>query len=215
VYAVTHAATALPLKRRFPNVGVWPLLIGVQAIELLWVIFTCVGIEHIEVYGGRIHLGFLVYSHSVGSTAALAATVWVFARMLTRDNRWAWALALAVLSHIVLDIIHHEPDIRLLPIDAGPRLGFGLTLHPLADAVVEIVYGVICWWIFGGNVALLAGILVLNALDLPFMFSKSSLADQIARQPLIVTTVVLGQIVLSWVVIWGLSRRRASQLERA
>jgi hypothetical protein len=72
MYAITHAASALPIQRLFPRVGLWPLLIGAQAIELLWVLFTYTGIEHITVSGSRIHLGFLPYSHSVGSTLALA-----------------------------------------------------------------------------------------------------------------------------------------------
>lgn len=35
MYAISHAATALILKRRYPSVGLWPLLVAVQAVELL------------------------------------------------------------------------------------------------------------------------------------------------------------------------------------
>jgi hypothetical protein len=212
MYAVSHAATALPLTRQAPRAGLWTLLIAVQAIELLWVIFTYTGLEHIDIIDGRIHLGFLPYSHSVGSALMFAAVAWAMVRTLSRDTRLATVIAIAIVSHVVLDIIHHEPDIRLLPFLRGPRLGLGLTLHPLADALVEVAYGVLCWQIFGGSWALLAGILVLNALDLPFMFAKANAAGQIARQPAILTTVVLVQIVVSWMVIWALARRRAAQL---
>jgi hypothetical protein len=91
-------------------------------------------------------------------------------------------------------------------------MGLGLTLHPWADAVVETVYGIVCWQLFGGSWALLVGILTLNVLDWPFMFSKGNAADTIARQPAILTTVVLVQIVLSWVVIWVLAKRRSRLL---
>ena len=115
------------------------------------------------------------------------------------------------MSHIVLDIIHHEPDIPLLPAEWGPRLGFGLALHPVADAIVEAAYGVFCWRMFGGSWALLAGVLVLNALDLPFMFAKQDAARTIAERPSLLTTIVVVQIVVSWLVVWALARRRGAQ----
>ncbi|HEY2906254.1 MAG TPA: hypothetical protein VGJ29_10175 [Vicinamibacterales bacterium] len=157
---------------------------------------------------GRIHLGFLPYSHSVASTLALAAVAWILIRSVWGDTRVATAIAVAIVSHIVLDIIHHEPDVRLLPLDWGPRLGFGLTLHPVADALVESAYCMFCWRLFGGSWMLLGGLLILNALDLPFMFAKSDAASQIARHPAILTTVVLAQILVSWIVVWLLARKR-------
>jgi hypothetical protein len=208
VYAVSHAVTALPIKRQVPRAGLWSLLIAVQAIELLWVLFTYAGIEHIVVIDGRIHLGFLPYSHSVGSTLALAAATWAIVRATTGDARWAFAIAVAIVSHIVLDIVQHEPDIQLLPVAWGPRLGLGLTRHPLANAVVETAYGGLCWRLFGGSRALLAGIVGLNALDLPFMFAKSEAAARIAWTPALLTTIVLGQILVSWIVVWALARGR-------
>jgi hypothetical protein len=215
VYAVTHAVTALPLKRQFPRIGLWPLLIAVQAIEILWVIFTYTGIEHIVIIDGRLHLGFLPYSHSLVSTIALAGLTCVTARVLTGDRRLGLALALGIVSHVVLDIIHHEPDVRLLPLSWGPRLGLGLTLHPLADAVVEIAYGVLCWQWFGGSWALLAGIVFLNVADVPFMFAGPDTVTQLGRHPAVVTTVVLVQILASWIAVWTLARRRSAQLAQA
>ena len=214
MYAVSHAATALPIKRRFPQAGLWTLLIAVQAIELLWVVFTYAGIEHIVVSGERIHLGFLPYSHSVGSTLALAGVVWLTIRVLTHDSRVATALAIGIVSHILLDIIQHEPDIRLLPLASGPRLGLGLTLHPLLDLIVETAYGVFCCQLFGGSWALLVGIIVLNASDAPFMFTKADASATIGQHPSILTSVVLAQIIVSWVVVWALARRRSQQLAR-
>jgi hypothetical protein len=215
VYAVSHAATALPIKRQVSRAGLWPLLIAVQAIELLWVLFTYTNVEHIVVSNGRVHLGFLPYSHSVGSSVILAAAAWVIIRAVSHESRVASAVAIGILSHIVLDIVQHEPDIRLFPIAWGPRLGLELTLHPFADATVETAYCVLCWQLFGGSWALLAGILVLNASDLPFMLAKGGAAPTIAHHPSILTTVVLLQIVVSWVVVWFLARQRGAALERA
>jgi hypothetical protein len=48
MYAIAHASTALILTRRFRVRSLWPLLVGVQAIELLWVVFVYAGIEHVR-----------------------------------------------------------------------------------------------------------------------------------------------------------------------
>lgn len=163
---------------------------------------------------GQIHLGFLPYSHSVGSTVALAVLAWVVLDRVTHDSRIATAIAISIVSHIVLDVVHHEPDISLLPVSWGLRLGLGLTLHPVADAIVETGYGVLCWQLFAGSWALLVGILLLNALNLPFMFARADAAQSIADRPTLLTTVVLIQIV-SWIVVWALARRRSAQLAHA
>ena len=36
MFAISHAATALAIKRRYRNVGLWRLLVAVQAVELWW-----------------------------------------------------------------------------------------------------------------------------------------------------------------------------------
>jgi hypothetical protein len=36
-------ATALALKRRYPEAPIWPLLSSVQLVELLWIGFTFAG----------------------------------------------------------------------------------------------------------------------------------------------------------------------------
>jgi hypothetical protein len=75
MYAISHAATALLLKKRWPDVPLWPLLIGAQAIELLWIVLTLFGVEHFSVHQGRISLDFLPYLHSVTSALLLAVVV--------------------------------------------------------------------------------------------------------------------------------------------
>ena len=77
MYAVSDAATALPLKRQFPGVGLWPLLIAVQAIELLWVIFTYRRRRQHRRQRRPHSFGLVPYSHSVGSALALAGGAWL------------------------------------------------------------------------------------------------------------------------------------------
>jgi hypothetical protein len=75
LYAITHAATALVIKKGYPQAPMWPLLISVQLVELLWVAFTLTGLEHFTVADDHVHLDFLPFSHSVGTAVALAAII--------------------------------------------------------------------------------------------------------------------------------------------
>ena len=65
------------------------------------------------------------------------------AKSVHRSNIGA-ALALGILSHIVLDIIQHEPNITLLPMEWGPRLGLNLQGYPVLDFLVELAFCIAC-----------------------------------------------------------------------
>ena len=207
MYAISHAATALVLKRRYPEASLWPLLIAVQLVELIWVVLTYAGIEHVSVVADEVHLDFLPYSHSVATGLVLGVAAWAAMSGSSTGRRVGLALAIGVLSHVVLDIVHHEPDIRLLPFPSGPRLGLGLVRYPLADLVVETAYCVLCWYYFRGSLALLVGLVFLNLLNLPALFPRPSMAETIAQHPSVLTTLILIQIVLSWIAVWWLARR--------
>ena len=121
----------------------WPLLIAVQFVELLWILFTYLGIEHARVTPNAVHLNFLPYSHSVFTGVLLAAIAWGFGKSARRSNVGA-AIALGILSHVLLDIIQHEPNIALLPLQWGPRLGLNLQGYPLLDFLVELAFCIAC-----------------------------------------------------------------------
>jgi hypothetical protein len=206
-YAISHASTALALKKKYPRVGLWPLLISVQAVELLWIAFTYLGIEHFRV-ADRIHLDFLPYSHSVLSGALLAALAWVMGRTARRAYVGV-AIGLGIFSHIVLDIVHHEPNITLLPLAWGPRLGLNLQAFPVVDFLVELAYCVACWKIFGGSRALLLAIVALNLiLNLPLMFPTHGAIGFIAAHPFTLPSMILVQVVATWIVVWWFGRER-------
>jgi hypothetical protein len=117
------------------------------------------------------------------------------------------AIALGIFSHIVLDIIHHEPNITLLPIAWGPRLGLNLQGYPLLDFIVELAFCVGCWKILGGTRGLLIGIVIFNLLNVPLMFPRPGSLTPIVEHPAILPTVILIQIVSSWLLVWWLGRR--------
>jgi hypothetical protein len=181
-------------------------LISVQLVELLWIIFTYLGIEHFRVTPDAVHLDFIPYSHSVATGALLAALVWFMGKSARRSTLGV-AMALGIFSHIVLDIIHHEPNIALLPMAWGPRLGLNLQGYPILDFTVELVFCIACWKIFGGSKGLLIGIVIFNLLNIPLMFTLPGTLTPIVEHPAILPTIILIQVVATWLLVWWLGKR--------
>ncbi|MFL5602779.1 MAG: hypothetical protein ACJ77R_05105 [Gemmatimonadaceae bacterium] len=176
---------------------------------MLWVLFNYLGIEHVRATPNAIHLDFLPYSHSVLSGLLLAAVAWGMGKTAQRTNVGI-ALALGILSHIVLDIIHHEPNINLLPVAWGPRLGLNLQAYPLLDLLVEMGFCVACWKIFGGSRALLIAIVAFNLIDIPLMFPRPGSLMPIVEHRNLLPTLILIQIVATWVAVWWFGRSTIS-----
>ena len=177
-----------------------------QLVELLWVVFTYLGIEHARVTPDAIHLDFLPYSHSVFTGALLAAIALLMGKTVHRSNVGI-AIALGIFSHIVLDIIHHEPNITLLPMAWGPRLGLNLQGYPVLDFIVELGFCIGCWKIFGGSRGLLIGIIIFNLINIPLMFPRPGSLTPIIEHPAVLPTLILVQIVSTWLLVWWLGRR--------
>ena len=134
--AINHAATALLINRKWPGVPIVPVLLSVQLVEFLWVAFNLLGVEVTTTEPqvralNDIHLAYMPYSHSIAATAVLAFTVWVVVAKLLNKPTWGLALAVAVSSHIVLDLATHVHDIALAPGIESPKFGSGLYGMPL------------------------------------------------------------------------------------
>jgi hypothetical protein len=153
MYAINHAATALILKRRFPGAALWPLLFAVQLVELLWVVFNYTGVEHVAYTRDAVHLDFLPYSHSLATGAGLGLLAWLLLRGGGNRAPLAAAVGLGIVSHVLLDVVMHEPDIALWPAANAPRIGLGLARHPAPLPTIILAQIVVTWLL----VAWLAG----------------------------------------------------------
>ncbi len=211
MYAINHAATALILKKHFPAVRMLWLLIAVQWIELLWVLFNAVGIEHFTVDNSVIHLGYLPWSHSILATVVYASVAWLLIDRMVGMRTLALAVALGILSHIVLDLLMHEPDIRLSPF-SDFALGLNIQSVPLLTIIVETAYGIFCWWYFKGGRPLLTAIVLLNLVNIPFIFTLSpSTVDMIEQTHILLPAIILFQILYTWYAVWKFSNPRQAE----
>jgi hypothetical protein len=196
--AITHAATALLIKRRFPEAPMAGILACVELPGMLWVVLNLAGVEQ---------PGAMPYSHSVAGVLALAFAAWLLMDKVFRRRALAAAAAMGIVSHLILDLVMQAQSIALVPFLSPVHLGLGLSETPPLAAAVGTVYGLLCWAIFRGGKALLAVIVSLNLAGLSFL--QSPFADDPVAQ---IAGVAAG-IVLASVLVWYFARQRAAELE--
>jgi uncharacterized membrane protein YhaH (DUF805 family) len=139
---IGHFAVAFAAKPLVRPVSLGTLFIAAQFIDLLWPSLLLLGIERVEIKTGGYHgppLAFVHYpvSHSLVAVIGWAVLLGALHFGLRRDRRAALVLGLAVLSHWMLDLLVHEPDLALAP-GATPRVGLGLWWWPVPSLVFEI-----------------------------------------------------------------------------
>lgn len=220
MFAINHAATALLVKKKYPETPMFWLLISVQLTEVLWVIFNYLGLEKTTTGAtvksvSDIHLAYMPFSHSILSGLVLAIMGYWLVRKFSGNAAMAMAVGIAIMSHLILDLITHAPDIALAPGIDQPKFGLGLYgSAPLAAFVIEIVYGAFCWWVFKGTKALLAVIVLFNLANLSMLSSAvPGPEERLAGHPTVIVTVIAVQIAVTLTLIGVLSRRSTGKLE--
>jgi hypothetical protein len=222
MFAMDHAATALVIKRHFPDVHIAPILLAVQAMELAWVALNVMGIEHTTTATtvrsvADIHLAYMPYSHSVVVPLVAAALAWVIIELGFGRPALGRAVALGIASHLALDLLTHAHDIVLLPGLSSPRLGTGLyAIAPFLAFLVEMVYGIACWRIYRGRIAMLVLIVLGNLANLSLLSATIPGPEiYLAGRPLLVVGLVFVQIVATLLLVGALSRRVPGSLPGA
>jgi hypothetical protein len=126
-----HFGLGLGAKKAAPAVSLGALFMAAQFADLLWPTLVLLGIERVNVVAGVTAVTPLDFVSYPYSHSLLALTVWgvVFGaiyRVAYRSSAAAGVvLGLLVVSHWVLDVITHRPDMPLT-IGGSTRLGFGL-----------------------------------------------------------------------------------------
>jgi len=138
---IGHIALGLAGKRMTPNVSLATWLTSVQLVDMLWPVFLLAGLEHVRIVPGITRftpLDFYDYpiTHSLIGSTVWAAIFGGGCMLAYRNARVALFMAAGVVSHWVLDVISHRPDVPVLP--RGPYIGLGLWNSIPATLVVEL-----------------------------------------------------------------------------
>ncbi len=125
-----HVGVGLGLKSVAPRASLGTLLLASIFIDLLWPTLLLLRFEHVEISPGETALTPLSFTEYPFSHSLLAVVLWAalfggISYLMHRSSRNAWVFSMAVLSHWVLDLLVHKPDLQLIP--GFPfRVGFGL-----------------------------------------------------------------------------------------
>lgn len=218
MFAINHAAAALAIKRKYPSVSLIWLLISVQFMELMWVAFNYLGIERTTTddavaFVGDIH----AWSHSVATMLFVAVLAWVVLGKVFGKGKLGAAVGIGIASHLVLDLLTHQPDLQLAPFVSQPKLGLGIYgAAPLAAFAFELGFGVWCWWYYGGGRALLAVIVLFNVANISmFVAAIPGPETWLAHRPAMITTLIFMQIVVTLALVGYLVRTQAVSAEPA
>jgi membrane-bound metal-dependent hydrolase YbcI (DUF457 family) len=138
---VGHIALALCAKRAAPAVSLGWLVAAVVALDLIWPLLVLSGLEQVRISRGATAFTPFIFESYPWSHSLVMAVVWGIA--LAGVARWrgipasaGFLLVILVVSHWVLDVVTHAPDMPLWPGDS-PRLGLGLWNSIVGTLVIE------------------------------------------------------------------------------
>jgi hypothetical protein len=137
---VGHLAAAFGARAAEPRVPLAVAVAAAFALDLLWPVLLLLGLESVRVHPGDTaftNLAFESYpwSHSLASVVVWSVAAGVIARRAVDSARAGLFVGALVLSHWVLDLVTHRPDLPLWP--SGPLVGLGLWHSIAATIAVE------------------------------------------------------------------------------
>ena len=152
---LSHFAVGLAAKRAAPAVSLGTLFLSCQLADIIWPNFVLLGIERVEIAPGITTvtpLDFISYpySHSLVALAVwgiVAAVIYRLLRARSATTISMVVIAGVVLSHWVLDVASHRPDMPIAP-GVGTKLGLELWRSMPATMAVEFAMLGIGLWIY-------------------------------------------------------------------
>lgn len=133
------ALAAAVVTRRQPRLGM--LFVAAQLVDWAFFALLLLGVEKMRVVPGitamnPMDLYHMPYTHSLAGGAGFAAVLAVAVWAWRRDLGYALLAGGVVLSHWVIDLLVHRPDLTLA--GAPPKLGLGLWNVPLVAIPLEL-----------------------------------------------------------------------------
>jgi hypothetical protein len=127
---VGHFAVGLAAKGVAPKVSLPAAILAAVFSDVLWILFFTAGVEHVVIQPGlmvanSLNLVYIPFSHSLLMDAVWGLFFALIYYQRRHESRGAWILFAAVVSHWIMDVAAHRPD---MPLSPGLDLRFGLGL---------------------------------------------------------------------------------------
>ncbi|SRR6266545_5505346 len=221
---IGHLALGLAAKRVTPRVSLAVLFSAAQFADMLWPVLVALGIEQVRIHPGDTAftpLEFVSYPYS----HSLLLAIWglVFGLVYERAaharrqakaggpffSRTVVIITALVVSHWVLDVVTHRPDMPLYP--GSVRIGLGLWNSVPGTIAIEVaMYGAGLWVYFSSTQAR-DGIGLWGGVSLFAFLLLAYVANVAGPPPPSVTalwvTAILATVLLTWW-SWWVDRHR-------
>ena len=137
-----HFGVGFGAKAAAPKTSLGTLFLAAQFIDLLLPTLVLVGLESVAIAPGITRVTPLDFTHYPISHSLLAVLIWgvgfgAVYYLLRRYPRGAWVCGLAVVSHWLLDLVVHRPDLPLAP-GLAVLVGLGLWNSLPITLIVEL-----------------------------------------------------------------------------
>jgi hypothetical protein len=148
---IGHFGAGLAGKKPGKDISLGTLFMAAQWLDLVWPVLVLLNIEIVKINPGDTILTPLNFESYPYSHSLLYTFIWSFLFgavyfIFKRNFRNSVLLGLLVLSHWVLDLFVHRPDLPLYP--GGPLEGFGLWNLPIVEIPLEIIIFIIGIYLF-------------------------------------------------------------------
>ena len=140
---IGHFGVGFAAKKVTPKPSLGTLFFASQFVDLLWPLFLILGWETVRIDIGNTVVTPLAFENYPISHSLLAVIIWaaVFAGiyyLIRKDIKSTLWLGVLVLSHWVLDLITHRPDLPLLPGFESVKVGLGLWNSLPGTLILEV-----------------------------------------------------------------------------
>lgn len=143
---IGHFALGYAAKRVAPRTSLGVLFGAAQFADTLWPFLVAAGVEQVRIAPGDTAFTPLEFVSYPYSHSLLMLIVWgVLYGFVFRGSK-TWLLAALVVSHWILDVVTHRPDMPLYP--GGPKYGLGLWNSVPATIVIESAMFAGSLWIY-------------------------------------------------------------------
>lgn len=148
---IGHYGIGFAAKKAAPAVSLGTLFLAAQFLDLLWPTLVMLGVEQVRIKPPGTPGFPLVFTHYPVSHSLVMAIGWGVLvggihYMVRRRRAAAVVVGLVVVSHWVLDLIVHFPDLPLYP--TGPKVGLGLWAYPVVSNALELAIFAVGVWLY-------------------------------------------------------------------
>jgi hypothetical protein len=146
---IGHFAVGLAAKRAAPRLSLGILFAAGLFADILWPVLVALGVERVEILPGATAmtpLDFISYPYSHSLILLILWGVAFGFAVRHKDPRAFAVVSALVVSHWVLDVVTHRPDMPLFP--GGPKVGLGLWNSVPGTVILEVAMYLAGAWIY-------------------------------------------------------------------